>query len=115
MTTLTKKDVEFEWTTQCHETFNLLKKSITTVPILKYPDPNRPCILFTNASKYAWVCVFTQACDHEQDDKKKTILHPITYMSGLLRGSRLNWAALTKEASAIHMSVKNLTYYLEDS
>ena len=83
MTTLTKKDAEFKWTTQCHEAFNLLNKSITTAPILKYPDPNRPYTLFTDASKYAWACVLTQAYDHEQDGKNKTILHPITYMSGL--------------------------------
>ena len=35
-------------------------------------------------------------------------------MSGLFRGSQLNWACLTKEAYAIYMSIKKLTYYLED-
>ena len=43
------------------------------------------------------------------------MLHPITYMSGLFRGSQLNWACLTKEAYAIYMSIKKLTYYLEDA
>ena len=37
MTALTKNDVEFKWTTQCHKAFNLLEKRITTEPILKYP------------------------------------------------------------------------------
>ena len=41
--------------------------------------------------------------------------HPITYVSGLFKGSQLNWAALTKEAYAIYMSIKKLTYYLEDA
>ena len=36
-------------------------------------------------------------------------------MSGLFKGSQLNWAYLTKEAYAIYMSVKKLTYYLEDA
>ena len=36
-------------------------------------------------------------------------------MSGLFRGSQLNMAALTKDAYTIYMSVKKLTYYLEDS
>ena len=36
-------------------------------------------------------------------------------MSGLFRGSQINWACLTKEAYAIYMSVKKLTYYLEDA
>ena len=34
-------------------------------------------------------------------------------MSGLLRGSQLNWAALTKEAYAIYMSVIKLTFYIK--
>ena len=47
--------------------------------------------------------------------KVKPILHPITYASGLFRGSQLNWATLTKEAYAIYMTIKKLTYYLEDA
>ena len=41
--------------------------------------------------------------------------HPITYVSGLFKGSQLNWVTLTKEAYAIYMSIKKLTYYLEDA
>ena len=41
--------------------------------------------------------------------------HPITYASGLFKGSQLNWVALTKEAYAIYMLIKKLTYYLEDA
>ena len=36
-------------------------------------------------------------------------------MSGLFRGSQIKWACLTKEAYAIYMSIKKLTYYLEDA
>ena len=38
--------------------------------------------------------------------------HPVSYVSGLFCGSQLNWAALTKEAYAIYMSVKKSTFYL---
>ena len=38
--------------------------------------------------------------------------HPITYVSGLFHGSQLNWATLTKEAYAIYMSVKKLSFYI---
>ena len=44
--------------------------------------------------------------------KSITMDHPISYVSGLFRGSQLNWAALTKEAYAIYMSVKKSTFYL---
>ena len=49
------------------------------------------------------------------DGKEKKVLHPITYMSGLFKGSQINWACLMKEAYAIYMSVKKLAYYLEDA
>ena len=84
-------------------------------PILTYPDPNLPYVLFTNASKYVWACVLTQEKTHTIEGKENKLLHPITYMSGLFRGSQLNWACLTKEAYAIYMSIKKLTYYLEDA
>ena len=52
---------------------------------------------------------------HTLDEKEIKLLHPITYMSGLFKGSQLNWAHLTEEAYAIYMSIKKLTYYLEDA
>ena len=86
-----------------------------TEPILMYPDPNLPYVLFTDTSKYAWACVLTQEKTHTFEEKETRILHPITYMSGLFRGSQINWACLTKEAYVIYMSIKKLTYYLEDA
>ena len=55
-----------------------------TEPILTYPDPNLPYVLFTDASKYAWACVLTQEKTHQIGEKEVKILHPITYMSGSL-------------------------------
>ena len=57
---LTRKNVSFEWSPICQESFELLKASLMTEPILTYPDPNLPYVLFTDASKYAWACVLTQ-------------------------------------------------------
>ena len=98
MTNLTKQDVPFEWTIQCQASFEMLKDALITSPILKYPDPNKPYTLFTDASKHAWACVLTQEYEHEKDNKTYKINHPITFASGLFKGSQLNWAALTKEA-----------------
>ena len=50
---LTRKDVEFEWTPMCQESFELLKASLMTEPILTFPDPNLPYVLFMDARKYA--------------------------------------------------------------
>ena len=43
------------------------------------------------------------------DGKSITTDHPVTFVSGLFRGSQLNLATLTKEAYAIYMSVKKLS------
>ena len=49
------------------------------------------------------------------EGKETRLLHPVTYMSGLFKGSQLNWSCLTKEAYVIYMSIKKLTCYLEDA
>ena len=82
---------------------------------MTYPDPNLSYVLFTDASKYAWACVLTQEKTHMVEGKEIKTLHPITYMSGLFRGSQMNWACLTKEAYAVYMSIKKLAFYLEDA
>ena len=86
-----------------------------TDPILTYPDPCLPYVLFTDASKYAWACVLTQEKTHMFEEKETKLLHCIIYMSGLFRRNQINWACLTKEAYAIYMSIKKLMYCLEDA
>ena len=115
LTNLTRKDIDFEWSKSCQIAFEFLKEMLLKEPILKYPDPNYGYILYTDSSKYAWAGVLTQEYQYMEGDKIKIIHHPITYVSGLFHGPQINWAALTKEAYAIYMSVKKLTYYLRDS
>ena len=112
---LTRKNMEFEWTQICQESFDLLKTSLMIEPILTYPDPNLRYVLFTDVSKYAWACVLTQEKTHTSEGKDIKILHPIMYMSGLFRGNQINWACLTEEAYGIYLSIKKLSYYLEDA
>ena len=81
-------------------------------PILRYPDPMKEYTLFTDASGIGWSGVLTQ--EHE-DEKGRLKNHPICYVSGQFRGSQLNWAALTKEAYAIYMSIRRLVFYIADA
>ena len=68
-----------------------------------------------NTSKHRWAGVLTQEFETEVNGKVLKELHPITYLSGLFHGSQLNWAALTKEAYAIYLSVKKLAFYITDA
>ena len=111
---LTKKDTKFEWTPACQKSFELLKETLCSKPVLKYADTSKPYTLYTDASKFSWAGVLTQPHTTVIDGKSTTTDHPVTFVSGLFRGSQLNWAALTKEAFAIYMSVKKLSFYLTD-
>ena len=115
LTTLTKKDAKFEWTSACQKSFELLKESLSGEPVLKYADTSKPYNLYTDASKYGWAGVLTQPHIMTIDGKSTTTDHPVAFVSGLFRGSQLNSAALTKEAFSIYMSVKKLSFYLTDA
>ena len=107
-----RKDTPFAWMKQCHLAFNMLKDKLCEAPILHYPDSSKPYTLFTDASKHGWAGVLTQEFETEVRGKVLKELHPIAYVSGLFHGSQLNWAALTKEAYAIYLSVKKLAFYI---
>ena len=114
-TTLTKKDAKFEWTSACQKSFELLKEALCGEPILKYADTSKLYTLYTDASKFGWAGVLTQPHTTTIDGKSTTTDHPVAFVSGLFRGNQLNWAALMKEAFAIYMSVKKLSFYLTDA
>ena len=90
---------------ECENCFQILKEFLQQAPILKYPDPQASYTLYTDTSKYAYAGVLTQ--------NNNGTNHPITYVSRLFCGSQLNWATLTKEAYAIYMSVKKLSFYID--
>ena len=90
LTNLTRLDQPFEWSDKCQASFELLKEALIKEPILRFPDPNKPYTLYTDASKYAWLCVLTQQYTHDMDNKQIVVNHPITYISGLFKGSQLN-------------------------
>ena len=116
LTTLTKKDAKFEWTSAFQKSFELLKEALCGESVLKYADTSKPYTLYTDASKYSWAGVLTQPHTTTTDGNTTTTTdHPVAFVSRLFRGSQLNWAALTKEAFAIYMSVKKLLFYLTDA
>ena len=47
---LTKKYARFKWTSECQTAFDFLKESLTVVPLLAYPDTNKPYVLYTDAT-----------------------------------------------------------------
>jgi hypothetical protein len=60
VTSLQKKVIKFEWTSECEENFNLLKELLTSAPVLKIVDPNESFVVYTNACKEGLGGVLTQ-------------------------------------------------------
>ena len=112
LTNLTRHDTEFIWMEKCDKAFKHLKDLLMEHPILRYPDPNCSYTLFMDASSIRWAGVLMQEFEDDMGKKKQ---HPICYMSRKFRGSQQNWAALTKEAYAIYMAVRNLSFYITDA
>ena len=92
----------------------MLKDTLVSAPILKYPNTSKPYTIFTDASKYGWAGVLTQEHTSVVDGKEISTKHPVVYVSGLFHGSQLNWAAMTKEAYAIYIYLlKSLLFTLQ--
>ena len=90
----------------------MLKDTLCSAPILEYPDATKPYTLYTEASKYGWAGVLTQRHTSTVNGKEITMDHSMSYVNGFYCNSQLNWAALTKEAYAIYMSIKKSTFDL---
>ena len=83
LTQLMCKTVPFIQANQCQKPFDFLKEALMKSPILAYPDPNKPYLLFTNGSKYAWSAVLIQEHTTAIDGRIVNHQHQITDVSGL--------------------------------
>jgi len=63
MTRLLSKDVPFEFDDECLESFNILKKALTSAPIIQPRDWSLPFQIICDASDYAVGAVLGQTKD----------------------------------------------------
>lgn len=102
---LLRKDIKFEWSDDCEETFCLIKNYLCSKPILAIYDVDKPIFIETDASYKGIGATLKQP----QEDG---ILHPVAYFSRKLsnRESRLDIIHL--ECKAIKDAIKFWQYYL---
>jgi hypothetical protein len=60
MTELVEKDKQFEWTSTYKDSFQELKKRLTTAPVLVVPDMVKPFSIYCDASGQGLGCVLMQ-------------------------------------------------------
>ena len=80
---LTSEHVKFIWDEHCENAFVKLRDTLLSEPILAFPEPNKPFIVETDASKYSIGGVISQ---RTEDGK----LHPISYYSLALSPTEQN-------------------------
>ena len=53
LTNLTRKALEFKWTSDCEVAFRTLKGCLVNAPVLMVYDPSRRCEVWCDASSFA--------------------------------------------------------------
>ena len=117
---LTRKHAHFKWSNVHQKAFEFLKDSLSVVPLLVYPNPNKKYTLYTDASDTCIGACLTQECDVEGADSLPgtfgTIIEkPIYYLSHKLNKAQCKYSVIEKEAYAIYYSLQKLDYYLHNS
>ena len=89
---LTEKEVrtQFEWSADCEQAFQALKRGFTTAPVLHHFDPQQAIVMETDASDYVFAGILSQYDDGGT-------LHPIAYFSKKHLPAECNYEIYDKE------------------
>lgn len=103
---LTKKGNQWEWTTECEESFQTLKRAFVTAPVLIMPDKEKPFRVETDASGFATGGVLSQ-----QDENGDW--HPCMFISQTMTEAERNYDIYDKELLGIIRALEEWRHYLE--
>ena len=101
---LTRKDTPFRWTQECERAFQTAKDSLTSAPVLAYPNNEDHFILDTDASDIALGAALYQV---QQGDEK-----PISFASMTLTPAQRKYCTTRKELLAVVVFTRRFRHYL---
>ena len=106
LTNLIGKRTTLDWTPKAEKAMEQLKKTLTSPPVLAFPDFSEPFIVDTDASDVAIGAVLSQNLGGQE--------RVICYMSKALTKEQTRWCTTTRELYAIVYSVGyKWRHYLE--
>ena len=108
LTHLTKKDIPFEWTTECQSAFDALKKAFTSDVILRHYNSDLKIIVETDVSDYVSGGILSQY-------NKNGVLYLIAYFSKKHNSAECNYEIYDKELMAIICTFEEWCSELEGS
>lgn len=94
LTHLTKKDIPFQWDSQCETSFRNIKMAFQHGNMLAHFDPKKQTILETDASDYVTAAILSQFDD-------KGVMRPVAFMSKKMLPTECNYEIFDKELLAI--------------
>nr|CAE05045.2 OSJNBa0049H08.6 [Oryza sativa Japonica Group] len=100
MTELLKKEKKFHWSAACEDSFQEMKKRLTTAPVLTLPDIRKDFEIFCDASRQGLGCVLMQ--------ERKVV----AYASRQLRPHEVNYPTHDLELAAVVHALKIWRHYL---
>ena len=103
-----KKDQQFNWTAECQQAFETLKKCFMEEPVLMMPDQTKPFQIEMDNSKYATGAVLTQL-DSNGDR------HPVSFISKTLSPAERNYEIYDRELFAIIQALEEWRHYIQGS
>ena len=106
LTSLLKKEAIYEWSEDCENSFQVLKKAFTEAPVLRHYDPEDPIVLECDASDYAIAGILSQYDANEE-------LRPIAFYGRTMIAAELNYDIYDKELLAIVECFRLWRQYLE--
>lgn len=106
LTSLLRKEVKWDWTSQCQEAFDTLKEKFLSAPILRHFDPSLPSTIETDASDFSYGAVLSQ-----RDSSGS--LRPVAFFSKKMSSAEMNYPIYDKELLAIVACFKEWRVYLE--
>ena len=101
---LLKRNVNFEWSQTCEDSFTYIKLKLEDPTLLIHPDFDKPFILLTDASALAVGFALTQEVDG--------CLRPIIYGGRVLSEAEKRYCTTDRELLGIYFAVKRCEYYL---
>jgi hypothetical protein len=101
---LARKGVKFCWEVDQQNSFDELKRCLTSAPVLSLPQDDGEFVLDTDCSNFAAGAVLSQ--------QQNGVLKVIAYASRTLRGAELNYSTTRKELTAIIFGMKQYQQYL---
>ena len=102
---LTKNDTPFTWDEPQQAAFKKLKDAILSEQVLVHPDIEKPYLVETDASNYAYGAVLSQ----QQDDGK---WHPVAFISHSMTKEERNYDVHDKELLSIVRALEEWRHYL---